>query len=149
MSKISGGKVAAGGILAGVIMSGLDFYANNYALAPDWQDVARLHNLDLAVMGGTAGVVTMLLVDFALGQLLVLTYAAIRPRFGAGPGTAAIAAFLIFLSQALVLGTFGGVFLSWDLYVRQSAVTLVGMLAGAVAGAWVYAEEGEEEQAED
>ena len=79
-----------------------------------------------------------------IGQALVLTYAAIRPRFGAGPGTAAIASFLIFLPQALLLATFGGWFLPWDLYFRQATVMLVSMLAAGFAGGWVYAEAEEE-----
>lgn len=141
MPNISAGKVLAGGILAGVVVSGLDFVINNYILAADWQNVAHLRNIDLAVMGGTSALVLMLVVDFILGQVLVLTYAAIRPRFGPGPGTAAIAAFLVFLPVGLELATFGGVFISWELYVRQAALLLVAMLAGGIAGAWVYAEE--------
>ena len=147
MSKINAGKAVAGGILAGVVLTGFDFASSNYLLANDWQNVAHLRNIDPTLMGGTAALVTMLLVDFVIGQVLVLTYAAIRPRFGAGPGTAAIASFLIFLPQALLLATFGGWFLSWDLYFRQAAVMLVSILAAGFAGGWVYAEEEEEDTA--
>ena len=112
MGKINAGKALAGGILAAVILSGLDFVINNYILAGDWQNVARLRNIDLTTMGGTSALVLMLVVDFILGQVLVLTYAAIRPRFGPGPGTASIAAFLIFLPVGLELATFAGVFIS-------------------------------------
>jgi hypothetical protein len=141
--KINAGKVLAGGILAGVILSGFDFVINNYILASDWQNVAHLRNVDLEVMGGTGALVLMLVVDFVLGQVLVATYAAIRPRFGPGAGTASIAAFLLFLPVALQLATFGGVFISWQLYVRQSALLLAAMIVAAVAGAWIYAEEGD------
>jgi len=141
LSKISAGKVLAGGILAGVVLAALDWVINNYILAGDWQNVAHLRNIDLAVMGGTSALVLMLVVDFVLGQVLVLTYAAIRPRFGPGPGTASIAAFLVFMPVGLELATFGGVFISWELYVRQASLLLVAMLAGAIAGAWVYAED--------
>jgi len=139
--KIAGGKVLAGGILAGVVLAGADFVINNYILAADWQNVAHLRNIDLALMGGTNALILMLVVDFILGQLLVLTYAAIRPRFGPGGGTAAIAAFLIFLPIALELATFGGIFISWELYVRQAAMTLGSMIVASMAGAWIYAEE--------
>jgi hypothetical protein len=140
VSKISFGNVAAGGILAGLVLSGLDFVTDNYILASDWQNTARLRNIDLTLMAGTGALVTMIVVDFLLGQVLVLTYAAIRPRFGPGPGTAAIASFLVFFPEALVLATFGGVIISWDLFVRQAALTLVATLAGGVAGAWIYTE---------
>lgn len=140
MATINGGKVLAGGILAGVVVSGLDFVINNYILATDWQNVAHLRNIDLTAMGGTSALVLMLIIDFILGQVLVVTYAAIRPRFGPGAGTAVIAAFLIFLPIGLELATFAGVFISWELYVRQAALLLVAMLAGGIAGAWVYSE---------
>jgi hypothetical protein len=141
VGKINAGKAVAGGVLAAVILSGLDFVINNYILAGDWQNVAHLRNIDLTTMGGTSALVLMLVVDFILGQVLVLTYAAIRPRFGPGPGTASIAAFLIFLPVGLELATFAGVFISWELYIRQAALLLVAMIAAAIAGAWVYAED--------
>ena len=141
MSKINAGKVLAGGVLAGVVLSGLDFVVNNYILATDWQNVAHLRNIDLADMGGTSALVLMLVIDFILGQVLVVTYASIRPRFGPGASTAAIAAFLVFLPVGLELATFAGVFISWELYVRQAALLLVAMIAAGIAGAWVYAEE--------
>jgi hypothetical protein len=144
VSKINIGKAAAGGVLAGVILSGLDFVINNYILAGDWQNVAHLRNIDLAVMGGPSALVVMFVVDFILGQVLVVTYAAIRPRFGPGAGTAATAAFLIFLPVGLQLATFAGLFISWELYVRQAALLLVAMIVAAIAGAWVYAEDDEE-----
>ena len=81
-----------------------------------------------------------LVVSLVLGQLLVLAYAAVRPRFGPGPGTAAAAAFLLFLPQSLLLASFGGWFLTWDFYFRQSVV-MITMMAAGIAGAWVYAEE--------
>jgi hypothetical protein len=140
MSHINSGKVVAGGILAGIVLAGFDFVSSNFLLANEWQDVAHLRNIDPALMGGTTALVTMLLVDFVLGQALVLTYAAIRPRFGAGPGTGAIASFFVFLPQALLLATLGGWFLPWDLYFRQATVMLVSLLAAGFAGGWVYAE---------
>ena len=145
MSKINIGKVVPGGILAGVVMSGLDFVTNNYILASDWWNMAQLRNVDLSLMGGTGALVTMLVVDLLLGQLLVVTYAAIRPRFGPGAGTAAIASFIIFLPETLLLATFGGIVISWDLYLRQSALMLVSVIIGGLAGAWVYTEEEENE----
>src|SRR6266851_2278472 len=145
MSKINIGKVVPGGILAGVVMSGLDFVTNNYILASDWRNMAQLRNVDLSLMGGAGALVTMLVVDLLLGQLLVVTYAAIRPRFGPGAGTAAIASFIIFLPETLLLATFGGIVISWDLYLRQSALMLVSVIIGGLAGAWVYTEEEENE----
>lgn len=141
MSRISAGKVIAGGILAGIVLSGFGFATDNFLLADEWQNVAHLRNIDPALMGGTAALAAMVVVNLLLGLVLVLTYAAIRPRFGPGPATASIAALVIFLPETLVLAGFAGWFISWDLYVRQSVVLLVATLSAGVAGAWVYAEE--------
>jgi hypothetical protein len=141
MSRISGGKVLAGGILAGIVLSAFDFVTNNFLLADEWQQVAQRHAIDLAVMSGTGALTSMLVVDLLLGLILVLTYAGIRPRFGAGPGTGAIASLLVFLPAALMLASFGGWLLPWDLFFRQVVVLFVAMLAAGFAGAWVYAEE--------
>jgi hypothetical protein len=141
MSKINAAKLVPGGILAGFVMSAIDFIVNNYILAGDWRNTAQLRNIDLNAMGGTGALVTIVVLDFVLGQLLVLIYAAIRPRFGPGIGTAAIAGFFVFVPEAIVLATFGGVIISWDLYVRQSSLMLVSVMAGGIAGAWVYSED--------
>jgi hypothetical protein len=147
MASINSGKVLAGGVLAGVVMNAVDYVSNNFILAKDWQNVAQLRNIDMRVMGGTAAMVTAFAVDFVLGLLVVVLYAAMRPRFGPGPGTAAIAGFSVFLSAALVMATLAGSFFSWDLYVRWAALFLVSALFGGLAGGWVYSEDAEPEAA--
>jgi len=141
MSRISVGKVVAGGVLAGVVLSAFDFVANNFLLVEDWQLVGQRHNIDPSLMGGSGALIAMLAIDLVMGQVLVLTYAGIRPRFGAGAGTGAIASLIVFLPAALMLATFGGWLIPWDLYFRQAVVLFVAMLAAGFAGAWVYAEE--------
>ena len=145
MSSIDTGKVIAGGVLAGVVLAGFDYVSNNYILAKDWQNVAQVHNIDMALTGQTSAMLTFIAVDFVLGLLVVFTYAAIRPRFGPGIGTAAIAAFLLFLTSALVNATLAGVFYPWDLYIRATALGLAAFLVAGVSGAWVYSEKEEEE----
>jgi hypothetical protein len=134
------GRLIAGGLLAGLVLSGADFVASNFLLADRWQDVARRHSIDRARMGGDAALVTMLAVDFLLGFVLLFTYAAVRPRFGPGPGTAAIASLIVFLPAGLLFATFGGWFIPWDLYVRQTAMLFVSMMAAGVVGAGAYGE---------
>jgi len=145
MANVNVGKSIAGGVLAGIVLAGFDFATSNFLLASEWQGVAQLHNINPALMGGTSALVTTLVADVLLGQLLVLLYASIRPRFGRCAGTAAIAALMLFLPQALFFATFGGWFVSWDLYFRQMAVLLVSTMAAGLAGAWIYAEEGDAE----
>ena len=75
------------------------------------------------------------------GLLIVWTYAAVRPRLGPGPGTAVISAFAVFLATGLIYVSFGDWFLSWNMVIRVSVMALVSMLAGGLAGAYLYQEE--------
>ena len=88
MASINTGKVVAGGLLAGLVANAFDFVTNTYLLAPDWQALATAHNMDPAAMTSPAVAGTWIAIDFLFGILLVWTYAAIRPRFGAGAKTA-------------------------------------------------------------
>lgn len=141
MSKMNVGKVVAGGVLAGIVLCAYDFAANSFLFVEEWQTLSQRHNFDAVLMSGTTSLLTMCAIDFLLGMVITLVYASIRPRFGPGPGTGAIATFFVFLPYALMLAYFSGWFIPWDLFVRQSTVILVGMLAAGFAGAWVYAED--------
>jgi hypothetical protein len=138
MAQINATKVLAGGILAGLVLAAFDFASNNFLLAAEWQNLAQRHNLDPALMGSTAALVTMILVDMALGQLIAVAYAGILPRFGGGAGTAIIAGALIFAPQALLLATFAGWFVPWEFLFRLVVVMLVANLGAGLAGAWIY-----------
>jgi hypothetical protein len=140
---INSGKLAAGGILAGVVMNICDYVSNNFILAADWEHVARIRNVDMADMGGSTALATYVVTNLVLGFLLVWTYASIRPRFGRGPGTAVVAAFMVFLAQGLLLATYATSFFSWDIFLRAALLMLVGDVAASIAGAWVYGEEGD------
>src|SRR6267378_3620510 len=84
MTGINTGKVVAAGLLAGLVANAFDFVTNTYILAADWQALATAHNMDPAAMTSPAVAGTWIAVDFLFGLLLVWTYAAIRPRLGAG-----------------------------------------------------------------
>jgi hypothetical protein len=140
VAKFDIGKLAAGGALAAIVMNICDYVSNNFILAADWERVARLRNVDMDVMGSTPFLVKYVLIDVVLGFLVVLTYAAIRPRFGRGAATASVAAFIVFLAQALPMAALAGAFFSWDVFVRSQALMLVSVLAGALSGAWIYSE---------
>src|SRR3990170_24034 len=79
---------------------------------------------------------------FIYGIFAVWFYAAVRPRFGAGPRTAACAGFAVWLIGYLfpsvgwvVLGLFPA-----GLMLKACAVGLVETILGTVAGAWLYKE---------
>ncbi len=79
--------------------------------------------------------------DFVLGLVIVWTYAAMRPRLGPGPRTAILAGLVPFVSVTAVLCGFAsmGVF-TQAMLVKSSVFALISVVAGSVAGAWVYKE---------
>jgi hypothetical protein len=77
-----------------------------------------------------------------MGILIVWTYAAIRPRLGAGPKTAVIAGLIPFIGVALILlGFTQAGFFSMALFLKGSLASLITISVGAVVGAWVYKED--------
>jgi hypothetical protein len=143
-SKVNVGKLMAGSALAGIVINICDFVSNNFILAADWEHVARIRNVDMADLSSTSATVVYVVVNLLLGFLAVWTYAAIRPRLGKGPGTAIIAGFMVFAGQALLMATYAVAYFSWDVFIRAGLLMLVTMLASSLAGAWVYAEGGDE-----
>ena len=141
MASINVGRVVAGGLVAGVVANAIDFVTNTYVLASDIAAWAPTRNLDPAAMNSGPVAATWIVIDFLFGLLLVSTYAAMRPRFGAGPKTAMLAALALWVAVTAVLFGFTqmGVF-SMALFVKGSITSLVNALAASVAGAAVYKE---------
>jgi hypothetical protein len=77
------------------------------------------------------------------GIVLIWIYAAIRPRFGAGVGTAVIAGVAVWVVGSLIPNLsfmwFGGLF-SKHLTAYTTAGNLVEIVVGAIAGAALYKE---------
>ena len=140
---INSGRVVAGGLVAGVVANAIDFVTNTYVLGADMQAWAASHNIDQATLtsGTVAG--SWAAVDFIYGLLIVFTYAAMRPRFGAGVRTAIIAGLVVFLAPTIVLFGFTQMgMLTMPMFVKGTIGAIVATLAAAVAGAAVYKEEG-------
>jgi hypothetical protein len=141
MASINTGKVVAGGLVAGLVANAFDFVTNTYILGPDWQALATAHNMDPAAVTSPAVAGTWIAIDFAFGILLVLTYAAIRPRFGAGAKTAIYAGLMVYLAPTLVLFGFTMMgLLTMTLFVKGSLASIVSTLVPSVVGAAIYKE---------
>jgi hypothetical protein len=82
-----------------------------------------------------------IVVDFIMGIIVVWTYAAMRPRFGPGPGTAIKAGLTLWAFATVLLYGFVtmGVFTT-SMWMKQSALWIVTVSLGASAGAWAYKE---------
>ena len=108
-------------------------------MAPEWSSI--LKSLMLPEYSAQA-MIWFNIVGFATGIAAVWTYAAIRPRFGAGPKTAVIAGLLTWVT-AFVLADAKPVaagMLPLHPIVVMLAVEIVAVVAATLAGAWLYQE---------
>ena len=140
MSRINWGRVLLGGLLAGLIINASEFVLNAIVFPKDWADAMRALNKSGDMTGGQVAAFNVW--GFAAGAIAVWLYAAMRPRYGSGPKTAAIAGLGVWLT-AYLLGSAAPIIL--DLFpthimVVSLAVGIVEVTLGAIAGAWVYRE---------
>src|SRR6266487_1005227 len=85
MGKINWNRVILGGLVAGVIINISEYVLNGVVLAKDME--AAISALGRQMGGGALLMFTV--GGFLVGIFAVWLYAAIRPRYGAGPKTAA------------------------------------------------------------
>lgn len=140
MGKINLVRVILGGLLSGLVINIGEYVLNSVILMKDWDDAMR--SLGRPALGNEA--ITLFVVSgFILGIIMVWAYAAIRPRFGAGPKTA-ICAGLLTWAMAYLFPSIGfaavGLF-PLGLIVYGTVWGLFEVPIACVAGAWLYKEE--------
>lgn len=140
MGKINMSRVIIGGLVAGLVINVVDGVLNALLLANQWTDYMR--GLGKAVAFSTNQIIGFNLVGFVIGILMVRRYAAIRPRFGAGPQTAVRAGIAIWLiGNALPNATYviAGLAPANITYITI-AVGIVEYVVAGLAGASLYKE---------
>jgi hypothetical protein len=105
------------------------------------------HDFAVAVPGGRlsaprVGLVAFLFtLNLVMGTWAMWLYAAIRPRYGAGPWTAAVAGFSWWVITSLVDATWGSFgFVPTKALLGPMAASLPALIVSAVVGAWSYKE---------
>ena len=88
MGRINVGRVLLGGLLAGLVINISETILNVVVAGQAMEDGTGARNLP--PVGGSA-IGGFVVITFLVGIVTVWLYAAIRPRFGPGPGTAVIA----------------------------------------------------------
>ena len=139
MNRINVGRVVLGGLLAGLIINIGETVLNAVVLASEMESLTQARNVPPVGGSAIAGFVIMC---FALGIGIVWVYAAIRPRFGPGIGTAVITGVSVWL-LSFVWGIVGDTlmqFIPTNIMGIALVWSLVEVVAGAIAGAWVYKE---------
>jgi hypothetical protein len=140
MRQVNGSRVIAGGLLAGLVMNVGHGLAEGVGMRAEME--GTLARLGLPPLS-EAAMITMAIGAFAIGLIAVWTYAAIRPRYGAGVGTALRAAAAVWVvaclfphASLLACGVFEPR-LFWLALISDAVVVPLGTLAGA----WVYREQ--------
>lgn len=140
MSRISVGRVGLGGVVAAAVWGIL--YAPVHPLVELHDSLGR-PVLPITPFGGATLLMRALIVinGFVQGIMTIWLYAAIRPRFGSGPKTAAMAVFAVWVLMGwpnITWAVFTGTPLAAVLLPVTINLPLV-LLAG-MAGAWLYKE---------
>ena len=138
-------RVFIGGLVAGIVFIVLGFASYFIYLGDAWKSVMEGLGYPLS---DSAGMYIFSIVGcFVAGIIAVWLYAAIRPRYGAGLGTAVRAGFVFWILSALLpyisfstLGMFPVKLLTID-----CLITLIVMIVATILGAWVYCEDAEQE----
>lgn len=137
---MNGRRVFLGGLLAGLLLLGTGVMLGHGLLGADYVRAFASHRAHpvnaVTVLENTS-------LRLAYGFLAVFLYAAIRPRFGAGPRTATIAALVLwisaFLPRHLLLSEFG--ILTGGQFVLSLGWSLAEVVLATLLGAAVYREQ--------
>ncbi|MGH9792966.1 MAG: hypothetical protein ACRD5W_17295 [Candidatus Acidiferrales bacterium] len=146
MGKINWARVILGGLVAGLIMNISEFVLHAMVLAEDGRQLMQEWNR-LGLLATTEPDPTMILwlvaLTFVLGILAVWTYAAIRPRYGAGPKTALCAGLAVWAMSYFysVVSVFAAIPIFPARLVWLPLVwSLIEVPIATLAGAWLYRE---------
>ncbi len=140
MGKINWRKVLLGGLLAGIIIDVVEGILEGVILGPEWRQAMQALGHPLQETG--ANMALHVLLGFAYGFVALWLYAAIRPRFGAGPKTALYAGLGVWVLGNLLPSVNWGPrgLLPGHLFAIAVAVGLVEIVVATEAGAWLYRE---------
>ncbi|MGC9970136.1 MAG: hypothetical protein ABSE56_06070 [Bryobacteraceae bacterium] len=142
MDKINGVRVIAGGLLAGVVINVCEYVVKGVLLKERW--AATMNAWGRSAEFNSIQMASFIVWGFLIGLFAVWMYAAIRPRYGAGPHTAVVAALAVwalgYLANAIPT-------ISMQVFPRRLlayglAAGLVEVVVGTVLGAWLYKETG-------
>jgi hypothetical protein len=140
MGKINMGRVLLGGLLAGVVLYVGEFALQGVALKGQWD--AAMHAMGKTMAMSPSSLMLYALWSLLVGIMIVWFYAAARPRFGAGAGTAARIGLALWAVGSLGVGigyTAGGLLPNPLIWCGVVGELLIYVIA-AVVGAWPYQE---------
>jgi hypothetical protein len=142
MGSMNWGRVIGGGLVAGLVMNISEGALHGAVLGQDAADLFK--SFGISTTPQPWQMIALVGMTFVLGIASVWLYAAIRPRYGAGPMTAIGAGLAVWILAHLWAGVylaagFTGLItpkLAW----LPVAWGLVEAIVGTLAGAWLYKE---------
>ncbi|MFN2387170.1 MAG: hypothetical protein ABR576_12960 [Thermoanaerobaculia bacterium] len=123
MGRINWGRVLLGGLVAGLVINLGEFVLNGILLRDDFATVMQ----DLGLDPEGASIAVWVFYAFLFGITAVWMYAAIRPRFGAGPKTAVLAGLTVWFIQ-----TFFSTVAMLNMGLFPRSMLLLGLIWGLV-----------------
>ncbi|HEY3279861.1 MAG TPA: hypothetical protein VGJ83_05060 [Gemmatimonadales bacterium] len=140
MGKINLMGVIVGGLVAGVVLNVVDSFLFMVVLKNDMAAAMQAMGKPAEMPGGQ--IAWYVFLDFVFGIFLVWVYAAVRPRFGAGPGTAVKAGLIGWMATGLLHALFEWpmAMMPHNVMVIVTLVALVQQPLAVVAGAKFYTE---------
>jgi len=139
MGRINVKGVIIGGLVAGVVLNIFDYVLFGVVLKNDM--AAAMQALNQPAMSDSV-IPWFVFLDFLFGIFLVWLYAAVRPRYGAGPATAVKAGLIAWIAFNVFHALFewpGGM-MPHNMMVTVTLVALVKQPLAAVVGAKLYTE---------
>ena len=140
MGKLNVPRIILGGVVSGVLCFIGDGVMHGILLKDYWVQI--MANIGRKVTENPSHMVYYAAYDLAKALVGVWLYAAIRPRFGAGPRTAVIAAIATWalVIPIALLGLIPSGFFGRRFALVWSIEGLVVMVIAIVVGAWLYRE---------
>ena len=137
--RINFGRVLLGGLVAGLILTIGEYVLNDIVLARQMGEFFR--RCGFPKPGGNF-IVIAVVITLVLGIVVVLGYAAIRPRFGPGPKAAIIAGLFAWFGVVVYNNViFAGLGMTpANVFALVLVWELVEYLLAALVGAWLYRE---------
>jgi hypothetical protein len=139
MGKINLKGVIIGGLVAGVVLNVFDYVLFGVVLRNDM--AAAMQALNQPPMSDSV-IPWYVFVDFLFGIFLVWLYAAVRPRFGAGPSTAIKAGLIAWVAFNVLRALYDWPegMMPHNILVIVTLVALVKQPLASVVGAKFYTE---------
>lgn len=138
MARINWVRMLGGGLIATIIAFITDGFLHERLLGADWK--AIYDNLGAVPSEHGTHIIHFVIFELGRGLLSMFVYVMMRPHFGPGPKTAALAGVVSWIAfsvtgpaQFIPLG-----FFSNTLWVKVVAFQFVTSILAAIAGAAVY-----------